>query len=103
MLSVEKPKLAQGSSPEIKKLHALLCQAQVDLIQMQAFAKNKNMFMRATRDFGMIFPELLKCHAKCLEIYQTTNGPVLFSTKDEPQYSSQEFIRYVLKTLFNSQ
>lgn len=45
MLSIEKPKLESGSSTEIKKLHALLCQAQVDLNQLKAFHKNKNMFL----------------------------------------------------------
>ena len=101
MLSIEKPKLESGSSPEIKKLHALLCQAQVDLIQMKAFHKNKNMFTHASRDFTITFPELLKWHAKCLEIHQKAHGEVLFSSKDEPQYSSQEFIRYIMTVLFH--
>lgn len=100
-LSIEKTKLAPGTSPEIKKLHALLCQVQVDFIQMKTFIKNKNMFMRASRDFAMAFPELLRWHAKCLETYQKANGRVLFSTNDEPQYSSQEFIRYILTSVFH--
>lgn len=69
-LSIEKTKLAPGTSPEIKKLHALLCQVQVDFIQMKTFIKNKNVFMRASRDFAVTFPELLRWHAKCLETYQ---------------------------------
>ena len=101
MLGVEKPKLSPGASPEVKKLHNLLCQAQVDVIQMQAFGKNKEMIRRASRDFGIIFPELMKCHAKCLETFQKVHGPVCFSKGDEPMFSSQEFIRFIMKTLFH--
>ena len=101
MLSVEKPKLAPGASPDIKKLHALLCQVQVDLIQIKSFSKNKEMRSRAVRDFGYAFPELLKYHARCLQEHQIKHGNVCFTSAEEPQYSSQEIIRLVFKTVFH--
>lgn len=100
MIGVERPKLAAGAPPEIKQLHNLLCQAQVDWLQMQTFKKNKEMMRRASRDFAVIFPELLRTHAKCLEIYQRKTGRDLFTAQDEPQFSSQEFIRFALRMMF---